>query len=64
MEKINKEELMKKLNLTDEELDKVVGGVNWQCFGECILNGGGSNLPNDTQLDADVPLVVKCFEQC
>lgn len=64
MEKINKEELMKKLNLTEDELVKVTGGVNWQCFGECILNGGGSNLPNDTQLDADIPLVVKCFEQC
>ena len=26
MEKINKEELMKKLNLTEEELEKVAGG--------------------------------------
>ena len=26
MEKINKEELMKKLSLTEEELDEVVGG--------------------------------------
>ena len=26
MDKINKEELMKKLNLTEEELEKVVGG--------------------------------------
>ena len=53
MEKINKEELMKKLNLTEEELEKVAGGesnVNWQCFGDCILMNTYS--------------VVKCYEVC
>ena len=35
MEKINKEELMKKLNLTDEELEMVTGGSATE-FKECV----------------------------
>ena len=41
MEKINKEELMKKLNLTEEELEKVAGGSSGvydsECFGICLM---------------------------
>ena len=40
MEKINKEELMKKLNLTEEELEKVAGGTSKEftdCIAICIL---------------------------
>ena len=36
MEKINKEELMKKLNLTEEELKKVVGGEVGSDIDDCI----------------------------
>ena len=43
MEKINKEELMKKLNLTEEELEKVAGGssekFDFACFSMCVLEG-------------------------
>lgn len=35
MEKINKEELMKKLNLTEEELEKVAGG-RLECVSKSI----------------------------
>ena len=35
MEKISKEELMKKLNLTEEELEKVAGGENISCEEFC-----------------------------
>ena len=35
MEKINKEELMKKLSLTEEELEKVVGGLS--CEEQCLF---------------------------
>ena len=41
MEKINKEELMKKLNLTEEELEKIAGGTTTNafliCFTQCML---------------------------
>ena len=41
MEKINKEELMKKLNLTEEELEKVMGGSSGVCdtdrFEKCLM---------------------------
>ena len=38
MEKINKEELMKKLNLTEEEMEKVAGGdiIDVECRNRCI----------------------------
>ena len=36
MEKINKEELMKKLELSEEDMEKVAGGVNQQCLDTCI----------------------------
>ena len=48
MEKITKEELMKNLSgevLSDEELENVVGGIQWSCFGQCITDGGGENIP-------------------
>lgn len=37
MEKINKEELMKKLNLTEEEMEKVAGGdiIDVECRNSC-----------------------------
>ena len=35
MEKINKEELMKKLNLTEEELEKVAGGTMVNSVASC-----------------------------
>ena len=38
MEKINKEELMKKLNLTKEDLEKVAGGLGSSACKECIEN--------------------------
>ena len=57
MEKINREELMKKLNLTEEELEKITGGVNLECFNKCIMKGSeGSN--------SEVPLVTKCMREC
>ena len=49
MEKINKEELMKKLGLTEEEMEKVFGGgydfsdndtFNWCCFGQRLAAAG------------------------
>ena len=41
MEKISKEELMKKLNLTEEEMEKVTGGaVQRICFVNCVKEGG------------------------
>ncbi len=40
MEKISKEELMKKLDLSENELDKVAGGsdrpFDYSCFNECL----------------------------
>ena len=57
MEKINREELMKRLNLTEEELEKITGGVNLECFSKCIMKGSeGSN--------SEVPLVIKCMREC
>ena len=45
MEKINREELMKKLNLTEEEMEKVAGGrlssfqkCQWPSYEACIAN--------------------------
>ena len=38
MEKINKEELMKKLNLTEEELEKIAGGSKTDWDGDCFFN--------------------------
>ena len=35
MEKINKEELMKKLNLTEKELEKVPGGASTNSYEDC-----------------------------
>lgn len=40
MEKITKEELMDKLNLTEEELDRVAAGqINKDCYLNCLAAG-------------------------
>ena len=31
--------------LSDEDLENVVGGINWSCYGQCILDGGGEGIP-------------------
>lgn len=52
MEKINAEELAQTLQLSDEDLGSVNGGIrDWRCFGQCILDNHGEDIP---QLD---PLV-------
>ena len=54
MDKITKEELMKKLNLTEEELDKITGGsepiIDWECFDNCHLR--------------NVRSTEYCYEKC
>ena len=57
MEKINKEELMKKLNLTEEELEKVAGGVNWQCFVACMNKCYEAN-------ESPTQVVGVCLDNC
>ena len=58
MEKINKEELMKKLNLTEEELEKVMGGSSGvgdtHCFTNCVM-----------ECDADDnQCPIQCMKEC
>lgn len=57
MEKINKEELIQKLNLTEEELDKVVGGsgIIWDKKVECIYGCINSKQNKD---------VLNCINNC
>lgn len=43
--------------LSDEELKKVDGGINWQKFGQCILNNGGGSVPELAEL---VAAIVSC----
>lgn len=31
--------------LTEDELQKVIGGVNWASYGECLLTNGASDIP-------------------
>ena len=38
MDKVTKEELMKKLNLTEEELEKIAGGTDGSCPEACIAS--------------------------
>lgn len=40
--------------LTDEELNKVEGGINWQKFGKCILSNGGGATPKLSELVAAI----------
>ena len=40
--------------LSDEELKKVDGGINWQKFGQCILNNGGGATPKLSELVAAI----------
>ena len=51
MEKITKEELMKKLNLTEEELEKVVGGLS--CEEQCLF-----------LYDPGDPRLISCRGEC
>ena len=54
MDKITKEELMKKLNLTEEELEKVAGGLEIPACQECI----------DTCLSNVIYASVDCYRMC
>lgn len=40
--------------LTDEQLDQVTGGVNWPCFGTCIIQHGGGAIPALAELTAAI----------
>ena len=60
MEKINKEELMKKLNLTEEEMEKVAGGLGSSACKECLSNCGKGSA---TRKDKDDPC-AKCAAVC
>lgn len=40
--------------LTDEQLDKVTGGVNWPCFGTCLLQHGAGAVPALAELVAAI----------
>lgn len=31
--------------LTDEELNKVTGGVEWKNFGQCLIDNGAKRIP-------------------
>ena len=37
MEKITKEELLEKLKLSDEDLEKVNGGISYSCIEQCEI---------------------------
>ena len=49
MEKVTKEELMKKLNLTEEELEKVAGGLEGLTCKECRENCNKNNHVQDSK---------------
>ena len=36
--------------LTDEELEKATGGVNWACYGSCLLSHGAIAKPELAEL--------------
>ena len=62
MEKINKEELMKKLNLTEEELEKVAGAGTASdrraCYQICHDRFGGEYGEGLTELE------IECIQDC
>lgn len=31
--------------LTETELEKATGGINWSCYGACLLSHGASSMP-------------------
>ena len=61
MEKINKEELMKKLNLTEEDLEKVAGGSDFECEGNCWYVKSLIDL-SCRKYDKDPTIFKKCGE--
>ena len=36
--------------LTDEELEKVTGGINWACYGVCLLSHSARAIPDLAEL--------------
>ena len=40
--------------LTDEELEKITGGINWACYGACLLSRGASAKPELAELVAAI----------
>lgn len=52
--------------LTDDELEQVTGGVDWTCFGRCLLDYGLRSRPEyadivkiiESRVDADLILAV------
>ena len=49
MDKLNLEvvsaEKLRAEVLRDEDLENIVGGIDWNRYGQCILDGGGEDIP-------------------
>ena len=55
MDKISKEELLRRINLSEEELEKVAGGTNKECRDACAMQ------LHDT---SDVDMFINCIKKC
>ena len=66
MEKITKEELIEMLGgiaLSNEELEMVSGGINWNCFANCLIEHGYVHEKLD-QAGNKLPIIAECMGKC
>ena len=70
MEKITKDELMKKMKLTKEDLEKVAGGAFAECKAECDekeiqeMNSCDRVFPDEESRTKCIEAAFKCHRNC
>ena len=61
MEKINKEELMKRLNLSEEEMEKITGGSSIALNSKCLYRC--SDKYSISKHNEELDCIERCMEQ-